>query len=226
IALFHLVGCEGEGYNMEVMCEFILLTVNFLDASIVLDMRAADCVRLFGGGSVWNESVALLRKRTTLMREWPLLLKQEYSTNTLILKRLIGAIVAIMWCASCKVFGHIPKECPKNIGVGETKNLKKTSQAPKGILVGPKESKGVGPLLISTSTTPVMDKIGKFENLIIDGQAMLVDEDGLDLALKVCWNNGDYDEDPYDDMYDGQDLSEEVQTICDKLDIRVRGRKK
>ncbi|GJV12147.1 hypothetical protein Tco_1353688 [Tanacetum coccineum] len=79
----------------------------------------------------------------------------------------------------------------------------------------------------STSTTPVMDKIGKFENLIIDGQAMLVDEDGLDLALKVCWNNGDYDEDPYDDdMYDGQDLSEEVQTICDKLDIRVRGRKK
>ncbi|GKA49545.1 hypothetical protein Tco_0742618 [Tanacetum coccineum] len=30
----------------------------------------------------------------------------------------------------------------------------------------------------STSTTPNMDKIGMFENLIIDGQAILVDEDG------------------------------------------------
>ncbi|GKB02876.1 zinc finger, CCHC-type containing protein, partial [Tanacetum coccineum] len=39
-------------------------------------------------------------------------------------------------CASCKVFGHIPKECLKNIGVGETKKLKNTSQAPKGIPVG------------------------------------------------------------------------------------------
>ncbi|GKD78099.1 hypothetical protein Tco_1340720, partial [Tanacetum coccineum] len=36
------------------------------------------------------------------------------------------------------------------------------------------------------------------------------------------YGNGDYDEDPYDDdIYEGQDLSEEIQTICDKLDIRV-----
>ncbi|GJS88651.1 retrotransposon protein, putative, ty1-copia subclass [Tanacetum coccineum] len=41
-------------------------------------------------------------------------------------------------CASCKVFGHIPEECQKIIGAVETKNLKKTSQAPKGIPVGPK----------------------------------------------------------------------------------------
>nr|GEZ39134.1 hypothetical protein [Tanacetum cinerariifolium] len=34
------------------------------------------------------------------------------------------------------------------------------------------------------------------------------------------YDNGDYDEDPYDDdMCKGQDLSEEIQTICDKLDI-------
>ncbi|GJY04408.1 hypothetical protein Tco_0370348 [Tanacetum coccineum] len=36
------------------------------------------------------------------------------------------------------VFGHIQEECPKNIGTGETKNLKKTSQTPKGIPVGQK----------------------------------------------------------------------------------------
>ncbi|GJT36517.1 putative reverse transcriptase domain-containing protein [Tanacetum coccineum] len=34
-------------------------------------------------------------------------------------------------CACCKVFGHVQEECPKNIGIGETKNLKKTSKTPK-----------------------------------------------------------------------------------------------
>ncbi|GJR89702.1 ribonuclease H-like domain-containing protein [Tanacetum coccineum] len=41
-------------------------------------------------------------------------------------------------CACCKVFGHVQKECPKNIGVGEIKNLKKPSQTPKGIKVDQK----------------------------------------------------------------------------------------
>ncbi|GJW72507.1 hypothetical protein Tco_0129424 [Tanacetum coccineum] len=41
------------------------------------------------------------------------------------------------------------------------------------------------------------------------------------------YGNGDYDDDPYDDyMYEGQDLSHELQAICDNMDIRVRGRKK
>nr|GEW85360.1 hypothetical protein [Tanacetum cinerariifolium] len=41
-------------------------------------------------------------------------------------------------CACCKVFGHVLEECPKNICVGVTKNLKKTSQIPKGIPGGQK----------------------------------------------------------------------------------------
>ncbi|GKC61942.1 nucleotide-diphospho-sugar transferase, partial [Tanacetum coccineum] len=40
-------------------------------------------------------------------------------------------------CARCKVFGH-DKECPKKIGAGVTKKLKKTSQTPKEIMVGQK----------------------------------------------------------------------------------------
>ncbi|GJY09908.1 hypothetical protein Tco_0378093 [Tanacetum coccineum] len=37
--------------------------------------------------------------------------------------------------------------------------------------------------------------------------------------------NGDYDEDPYDDdMYEGQDIPDKIQDICDNLDIRVRGK--
>ncbi|GJV73133.1 putative reverse transcriptase domain-containing protein [Tanacetum coccineum] len=41
-------------------------------------------------------------------------------------------------CACCKVFRHVHEECPKNIGAGATKNLKRTSQTPKGIPVGQK----------------------------------------------------------------------------------------
>ncbi|GKD65191.1 hypothetical protein Tco_1307299, partial [Tanacetum coccineum] len=41
------------------------------------------------------------------------------------------------------------------------------------------------------------------------------------------YGNGDYDEDSYDDdMYEVQDLPQEIQAICDNLDIRVRCRKK
>ncbi|GKC27098.1 hypothetical protein Tco_1034392 [Tanacetum coccineum] len=119
----------------------------------------------------------------------------------------------------------------------------------------------------STSNTLIIDKIRKFEDLLIDGQAILVDEAGNPLKKVECsgdydsedevasvdndmtcslasewvgsstqslleqWrdshSNGDYDEDTYDDdMYEGQDLSQEIQSICDNLDIRVRDRKK
>nr|GEY81245.1 hypothetical protein [Tanacetum cinerariifolium] len=45
--------------------------------------------------------------------------------------------------------------------------------------------------------------------------------------LRDSYENGDYDEDPYDDnMYEGQDLPDKIRDICDNLDIRVRGRKK
>nr|GEV51491.1 hypothetical protein [Tanacetum cinerariifolium] len=114
----------------------------------------------------------------------------------------------------------------------------------------------------SNSTTPTMDKIRMFKNLIIDGQAIIMDEAGNlikkfeylsdhdsedevasvnnDMACSLAsektgfdtqilleqwrdsYGNGNYDEDPYDeDMYEGQDLSKEIQTICDKIDIRV-----
>ncbi|GJU38348.1 hypothetical protein Tco_1191305 [Tanacetum coccineum] len=119
----------------------------------------------------------------------------------------------------------------------------------------------------STSTTPIIDKISKFEEILTNGQAILMDEVGNplkkvespgeydskdevasvdnDMACSLSfervgfgtqslleqwrdsYGNGDYDEDPYDDdMYKGQDLPQEIQAICDNLDIRVRGRKK
>ncbi|GJU78945.1 cytokinin dehydrogenase 3-like protein [Tanacetum coccineum] len=186
-------------------------------------------------------------------------------------------------CASCKVFGHIHEECPKNTGAEYKPIPKKTTAISSG-----NKKKGVEPTIevsnsnpfevlnsvdndvklgnnrgitnlvnnrvtssgssfmnvdnSSTGTTPIIDKIGKFEELLTSGQAILVDEAGNPLkkvefpgfgiqSLLKQWRdsygNGDYDEDPYDDdMYEGQDLPQELQAICDNLDIRVRGRKK
>ncbi|GJR48095.1 hypothetical protein Tco_1316198 [Tanacetum coccineum] len=119
----------------------------------------------------------------------------------------------------------------------------------------------------STHTNLIIDKIEKFKDLLISGQAILVDEAGNPLKKVECpgdydskdevasvdndmarsmasekvgfgtqslleqwrdsYGNGDYDEDPYDDdMYEGQDLPQEIQAICDNLETRVRGRKK
>nr|GEY07481.1 hypothetical protein [Tanacetum cinerariifolium] len=41
-------------------------------------------------------------------------------------------------CSSCKVFGHIHKECPKNTSADEKKTVKMPSQTSRGVLVGPK----------------------------------------------------------------------------------------
>ncbi|GJS05500.1 hypothetical protein Tco_0322008 [Tanacetum coccineum] len=111
-----------------------------------------------------------------------------------------------------------------------------------------------------TSTTPIVDKIGKLEKLIIDGKVTLLDYDGKpkkkvdypgdpnsgdevelvdnDIACSMdservrfgtkslleqwrdSYDNCEYDEDPYDDdMYEGQDLPDKIQDICDNLDI-------
>ncbi|GJU60181.1 retrotransposon protein, putative, ty1-copia subclass [Tanacetum coccineum] len=39
-------------------------------------------------------------------------------------------------CASCKVFGHMHEECPKNTCAGEKLTLNKASQTSRGVLVG------------------------------------------------------------------------------------------
>ncbi|GJV75613.1 ribonuclease H-like domain-containing protein [Tanacetum coccineum] len=41
---------------------------------------------------------------------------------------------------------------------------------------------------------------------------------------KESYENDDYEYDPYDDdMYEGQDIPDKLQAICDNLDIKVRG---
>ncbi|GKC36478.1 cytokinin dehydrogenase 3-like protein, partial [Tanacetum coccineum] len=108
------------------------------------------------------------------------------------------------------VFGHVLDECPNSIGVGATKNLKMTSQTPKGIPVGqkiafkPKQVSKSNPfevltsidndvnlgtnggisnstnkrtLNVSSSNTPIGEKIDKIEQQICEGKLRFVDDD-------------------------------------------------
>nr|GEW91050.1 putative reverse transcriptase domain-containing protein [Tanacetum cinerariifolium] len=81
--------------------------------------------------------------------------------------------------ANVELKDNIVEECPKNIRLGVAKNLKKPSQTSRGVLVGP------------TSNTPIIGKIEKFEDLLIDGEAILVDEAGNPFKKVEC--PGDYD---------------------------------
>ncbi|GKC14238.1 retrotransposon protein, putative, ty1-copia subclass [Tanacetum coccineum] len=195
-------------------------------------------------------------------------------------------------CACCKVFEHVQEECPKNIGTCATKNLKKTSQTPKGIPVGQKmgfkpkqvfhpvskkstantygkkmnnsestkevsksnpfevrtsvdndvdlgtnggisNSADKGTVNVSSSNTPIAEKIDKIERQIREGKFRLSTsgKDGSDKGYRTNslleqWrdsylDNDDYD--PYnDDMYKNHDMSEHLQSIFHDLDITVR----
>ncbi|GKA90438.1 hypothetical protein Tco_0812308, partial [Tanacetum coccineum] len=153
---------------------------------------------------------------------------------------------------------HFPmprEECPKNPGLGVAKNLKKPSQASKGISVGPKvgfkpatEYRPVLKKLTNNTSdnkkkgaepTKEVDYLGDHDS---EDEVESVDNDmahsmatervgcGTNSLLEQwrdCYGNGDYDEDPYDDdMYEGHDIPDNIQDTCDNLDIRVRGCRK
>nr|GEV04689.1 hypothetical protein [Tanacetum cinerariifolium] len=79
---------------------------------------------------------SIATKLDNIMVAIPKLVEEEFYTCTIHVK--------YEWkppkCAYCKVFGHVQDECPKNIGLDVVKNLKKPSQAPRGVSVGPKKN--------------------------------------------------------------------------------------
>ncbi|GKF02481.1 putative reverse transcriptase domain-containing protein, partial [Tanacetum coccineum] len=99
-------------------------------------------------------------------------------------------------CACCMVFGHVHEECLKNISVGATTTLKKTSQTPKGILVltsvdndvdlgtneGIANSADKGTNNVSSSNTPIDEKIDKIERQICEDKLRFGDDDGNPLV--------------------------------------------
>ncbi|GKB33852.1 hypothetical protein Tco_0873253 [Tanacetum coccineum] len=90
----------------------------------------------------------------------------------------------------------------------------------------------------STSTTLIVEKINKIKRLIIDGKVTFVDNEGKPLT-KVDYSNDHDSEDEVASVDNemtnflaskkagyGQDIPDKIQSICDNLDIKVRGRKK
>ncbi|GJZ16768.1 hypothetical protein Tco_0552891 [Tanacetum coccineum] len=86
----------------------------------------------------------------------------------------------------------------------------------------------------STSTTHIVEKLIKMKELLLMGRLplwmmrrRLACTHSLLEQWKDSYVNGDYDFDPYDDdMYEGQDIPDKIQDICDNFDIKVRGRRK
>nr|GEU80282.1 hypothetical protein [Tanacetum cinerariifolium] len=78
----------------------------------------------------------------------------------------------------------------------------------------------------STGATPIIEKIKKFEELLTSGQAILVDEAGN--PLKKVEFSSDYDSEDEVELANNdmarslaseRDLPQEIQAICDNLDI-------
>ncbi|GKD29165.1 hypothetical protein Tco_1239943, partial [Tanacetum coccineum] len=65
-------------------------------------------------------------------------------------------------CASCKVFGHIHEECPKNTCAGEKKTAKKPSQTSRVYCSGNKK-KGVEPTMEVSNSNP-FDVLNSVDN--------------------------------------------------------------
>ncbi|GJU02367.1 cytokinin dehydrogenase 3-like protein [Tanacetum coccineum] len=107
-------------------------------------------------------------------------------------------------CSSCRVFGHIHKECLKNTGVVEKKTVKKPSQTSQGVSVDNDVEFGTnegttnlvnngatssGSFFMNidndgeyASNTPIGEKIDKIKQKICEGKLRLLDNNGNPLV--------------------------------------------
>nr|GEW51136.1 integrase, catalytic region, zinc finger, CCHC-type, peptidase aspartic, catalytic [Tanacetum cinerariifolium] len=176
-----------------------------LGTLLMLDSYTSDmCIQSWGKLSYARAMIKLrveVELKDNIVADMPKITREGYYTCNI--------RVEYDWkpprCVCCKVFDHVIEECLKNIGVGARKNVKKTSQTPKGIPVGQKigfkqtnkcfnlflksllptlaeKRRIMQSLLKSPSTTSIIEKINKIENLIIDGRVTLVDDEGKHLG--------------------------------------------
>nr|GEW07718.1 hypothetical protein [Tanacetum cinerariifolium] len=170
------------------------------------------------------------------------LLKEDVG-NVYVWVKLHGIFVTAFSEDGLSVIATKLEDRPKNIGAGEAKNLKKPSQTPRGVSVGLKIERliiGRKVILVDDEGKP-LNKIDSLRDYDSENEVASIDNEMANfLAKKDCydtnslleqWNesyeNADYDYDPDDDdIYEGQEVPEKFQYICDNLDIKVRGGKK
>ncbi|GJW75318.1 hypothetical protein Tco_0134688 [Tanacetum coccineum] len=144
-----------------------------LGTPLMLDSYTADmCMQSWGRSSYARAMIELradVELKDNIVAAMPKITREGYYTCNI--------SVEYEWkpprCACCKIFGHVLEECLKNIGAGATKNLKKTSQTPKGI---------PGTTNVNSSNTPIGEKIDKIERQIYEGKLMFMDDDGNPLV--------------------------------------------
>ncbi|GKA85903.1 hypothetical protein Tco_0807557 [Tanacetum coccineum] len=108
------------------------------------------------------------------------------------------------------------------------KKSKIPSQAPRGVPVGPKGK----PLkrVDYSSDHDSEDEVALVDIEMANFLALERVGYGINSLLeqwRETYENADYDYDPYDnDMYEGQKITYDIQSICDNLDIKLQGRKK
>ncbi|GJR33499.1 zinc knuckle CX2CX4HX4C containing protein [Tanacetum coccineum] len=117
-------------------------------------------------------------------------------------------------CSCCKVFGHIMDECPKKPISDMLKSLKNTRQA--------------------VDSTDNVDSTSEAEEVFDETAGFMAStslkgdsESGYGTkSLLEQWRETKVDDDYNlynDDLYDGYDMSDKLQSICDDFDITVRG---
>ncbi|GJW02651.1 putative reverse transcriptase domain-containing protein [Tanacetum coccineum] len=108
-----------------------------LGTVLMLDSYTSNmCIQSWGGSSYARAMIEVradVELKDTIVVAMPKLTGGFYTCNVR---------VEYEWkpprCACCKVFGHVLAECPNNIDSDVGKNMKKPSQTPRGVLVGPK----------------------------------------------------------------------------------------
>ncbi|GKD67219.1 putative reverse transcriptase domain-containing protein [Tanacetum coccineum] len=129
-----LQGVPVTGFNEDGLSAIAIK----LDTPLMLDSYTADmCMQSWGRSSYPRAMIELradVELKDNIVGVMPKITEEGYYTCNI--------RVYYEWkpprCACCKIFRHVIEECPKNIGVGATKNLKKTSQTSKGISIGQK----------------------------------------------------------------------------------------
>nr|GEX63179.1 40S ribosomal protein S15a [Tanacetum cinerariifolium] len=227
------VGAAVSGLGAEIRAETV-----FLFAEIGAEMGGS------GSGKTVVELNGRLNKCGVISPQFDVGVKEiEPWTARLLPSRQFGYIVLT---TSASIMDH--EEARRNRSkipcLAVAKNLRKPSQAPRGVPVGLKFEK-----LIMDGKVTLMDDEGEHVKNVdypsdhdSEDEVASVDNDmARSMALEKVgfgtnslleqwtdtYENDDYDYYLYnDDMYEGQKIPDKIQAIYDNLDIKVRGRKK
>nr|GEX96315.1 hypothetical protein [Tanacetum cinerariifolium] len=129
-------------------------------------------------------------------------------------------------CSTCLIFGHLVDDCPKS-------PKRVVNKVDKGIGASGADDEG----FIEVKKKKYSEKINKFEQQMLDEICVLVDDDGN--PLEMVDYSGDHDSEGEVALDDNEmtsfmaskpgldvEIPNNIQCICDNLDIKVRGRKK